>query len=124
MLRAKSMRREETDHRRRGQRGAALRPAAIFLSGCSPVPPPPEPGDAPATSRFTSLFSGSASPAMQTMAGAPAFSGNNSHSVEVRTGAGTATIVGKPPEASSTGVRYQLPFTELARQCMAGGANL
>jgi hypothetical protein len=112
------------DPRWRGERGAVLLAAAIVLSGCSSVSTPTEPGDAPATSRFTSLFSGSASPAAQAAAGGPAFNGDDCPSVELRTGAGTYTVAGKPPEAATTDVRYQLTLTQLARQCTVIGANL
>jgi hypothetical protein len=98
--------------------------AAIVLSGCSSASTPTEPGDTPSTSRFSSLFSGSASPAAQAAAGGPSFNADDCPSVELRTGAGTYTVAGKPAEAASTDVRYQLTLTQFARQCTAIGGNL
>jgi hypothetical protein len=112
------------DHRRRGEKCAALLGAAIVLSGCSSASTPAEPGDTASTSRFTSLFSGSASPAAQAAAGGPAFNADDCPNVELRAGAGTFTVAGKPPEAAATDVRYQLTLTQLARQCTAIGADL
>jgi hypothetical protein len=76
------------------------------------------------TSRFNSLFSGSADPAAPAAAGGPALDPEDCPSVEVRSGAGTYTVAGKPPEAASTDVRYQLSISQLARQCAVIGANL
>ena len=109
------------DPRWLGDRCAALLAAALILSGCSSASTPADPGS---TSRFSSLFSGSASPAAQAAAGGPAFSADDCPTVDIRTGAGTFTVAGKPPEASATDVRYQLAFTQLARQCTAMGADL
>jgi hypothetical protein len=116
--------RARVDHRRRGERCAVLLAAAIVVSGCSSASNPTEPGDTPSTSRFSSLFSGSASPAAQAAAGGPAFNADDCPSVELRTGAGTYTVAGKPPEAAATDVRYQLTLTQLAGQCTAIGADL
>ena len=82
------------DHRRRGEKCAALLGAAIVLSGCSSASTPAEPGDTASTSRFTSLFSGSASPAAQAAAGGPAFNADDCPNVELRAGAGTFTVAG------------------------------
>jgi hypothetical protein len=112
------------DPRWRGKRCAALLAAGLALSGCSSTSTPTETGDRGATSRFTSLFSGSASPAAPAVAGVPAFNPDDCPNVDIRTGAGTMTINGKPPEAAATDVRYQLTFTQLARQCALIGGNL
>jgi hypothetical protein len=116
--------RARVDHRRRSERCVALLAAAIVLSGCSSASNPTEPGDTASTSRFSSLFSGSASSAAQVAAGAPAFNGDDCPSVEIRTGTGTYTVAGKPPETAATDVRYQLTLTQLARQCRAIGGDL
>jgi hypothetical protein len=94
------------------------------LSGCSSVSTPTGTGDTASASRFSSLFSGSASPAGQVAAGSPAFNADDCPTVDIRAGAGTFTMAGKPPEAAATDVRYQLTLTQLARQCTAMGANL
>ena len=107
-------------------RRAAPLAAALVLSGCSSVstPAPADTANSGATSRFSALFSGSASPPAQAAAGGSAFSGNDCPSVDIRTGAETYTVNGKPPEASETDVRYQLSFTDFARQCTLVGGNL
>jgi hypothetical protein len=124
MLRVNSMKRARIDQRRRGERCAAVLAAALILSGCSSASTPTETGGTASTSRFSSLFSGSASPAAQAAAGGPAFDANDCPAVEIRTGAGTMTVAGKPPEAAATDVRYQLTFTQLARQCTSIGGNV
>jgi hypothetical protein len=124
MLRVKSMRCARMHPRWRGDRCAALLAAALALSGCSAASPPTSTADTGSISRFSSLFSGSASPAAQGAAGGPAIDADDCPSVEIRNGAGTYTMGGKPPEASATDVRYQLSFTELARQCRVIGTDL
>lgn len=108
----------------RGESCAALLAAALVLSGCSSTPTPTVTTDTAPTSRFSSLFSGSASPAPQAAAGSPAIDAADCPSVEIRTGAGTLSVTGKPPDAGATEVRYQLSFTQLARQCTVSGADL
>ncbi|HEY6259423.1 MAG TPA: hypothetical protein VIY51_26890, partial [Xanthobacteraceae bacterium] len=114
--------------RRRRRRGAAALAAAVIalaVSGCSSAS---NPGDAtvdtPLTSRFTSVFSGPASPPAQAAAGGPTLNDNDCPSIELRTGAGTYTVSGNPPQASVTDVRYQVSLTQVARQCTAVGGNL
>jgi hypothetical protein len=106
------------------ERCAALLGAALILSGCSSASTPTDTGDTVSTSRFSSLFSGSASPAAQAAAGGPAFNDDDCPTVEIRTGTGIFTVAGKPPEAATTDVRYQLTLTQLARQCRVIGADL
>jgi hypothetical protein len=108
----------------RGERGAALLAAALALGGCSSASPPVGTADTGSISRFSSLFSGSASPAAQGAAGGAAIGADDCPSVEIRNGAGTYTVAGKPPEAAATDVRYQLSFTQLARQCTVIGTDL
>jgi hypothetical protein len=115
------MRCAELDHRWRGERCAAWLTAALVVSGCSSAPTPTDTGDAVSVSRFSSLFSGSAT---QAAASGSTFNADDCPSVEIRAGAGTFTVAGKPPEASATDVRYQLTFTQLARQCTTTGGNL
>ncbi len=121
-----SMRGAKIEPSRHGARRTALLAAALLLSGCSSAstPAPAGTANAGATSRFSALFSGSASPPAQAAAGGSAFSGNDCPSVDIRTGAETYTVNGKPPEASATDVRYQLSFTDFARQCTLVGGNL
>src|SRR5580704_18164893 len=51
-----------------------------------------------------------------------AFNGVDCPNVDIRSGAGLLTINSKPPDA--TGVRYQLNFTDVARQCTVVGSDL
>jgi hypothetical protein len=111
------MRRSGLGHRRHGERCAALLAAAL-LAGCASASTSTGTADA-STSRFSTLFAGS--PAAP---GGSAFNADDCPAVDIRTGAGTFTAGGKPPESSATDVRYQLTFTQLARQCAAIGANL
>jgi hypothetical protein len=102
----------------RGEASAAVVLGAALLSGCSLGTSGT--GDAPAPSRFPSLFSGA--PASDT--GNPAFNPGDCPPLEIRTGAGTLTVAGKPPQTSAADVRYQLSFGQLARQCSAVGSTL
>jgi hypothetical protein len=112
------------DHRGGVQRSAAWLAAALILSGCSSASTPTEVSEGASTSRFASLFSGSTSPPVQAAVGGAAFNPDDCPSVEIRTGAGTFKVAGKPPDSSPTDTRYQLTFTQLARQCMLSGATL
>jgi hypothetical protein len=123
MLRINLMRCTRIEPRWRGERCAALWAAAVLLSGCSSASTPTDTSDTASTSRFSRLFSGSG-PAAQAAAGGPAFNADDCPTVDLRTGAGTYTVAGKPPEAAPTDVRYQLTLTQLARQCTVTGANL
>jgi hypothetical protein len=105
----------------RDERRAALLVAVLVLSGCSSSPSPTVTADTASTNRFTSLFSGSASPAPT---GGSSFNDDDCPTVDIRTGAGTYTVNGKPPEAAATDVRYQLTLTDLARQCISTAGNL
>lgn len=103
----------------RAWRGRARAAAcAVLLSGCS-LGTSGGTGDAPAPSRFSSLFS-SAPPET----GNPLFNPEDCPSLEIRTGAGTLTVSGKPPQTSAADVRYQLSFGDMARQCFAVGSTL
>ncbi len=123
MLRVELMRCARTEPRRHGGSSVALLAAALVVSGCSSASPPADP-DTGTTSRFTTLFSGSPSPAAQTVAGAPGFNADDCPNVDVRNGAGALTMSGKPPDEAATDVRYQLNITQVARQCTSSGGNL
>ncbi len=101
---------------------AALLATVLLLSDCSAsTPTSTDTANTGATST-SPLTTGSASP----RAGGQQIgtSGVIALSVEIRTGAETYTVNGKPPEASATDVRYQLSFTDFARQCTLVGGNL
>jgi hypothetical protein len=105
----------------RGERCAAVLAAALVLSACSHASP--DTAETATPSRFSSLFSGTAGASVPAAAGnGSAFNGADCPNVDIRDGAGLLTINGKPPEA--TGVRYQLNFTDLARQCTVVGSNM
>jgi hypothetical protein len=123
MLRVELMRCARTEPRRHGGGSAALLVAALVLSGCSSASAPADPNTG-TTSRFTTLFSGSPSPAAQTVAGGAGFNADDCPNVDVRTGAGALTMSGKPPDEAATDVRYQLNITQVARQCTSSGGNL
>ena len=113
-----------SDPRWRGERCAAVLAAAVILSGCSHASTP-DTADSGTPSRFSSLFSGTAGAGVPAAAGnGSAFNGSDCPNVDIRHGAGLLTINGKPPEAAATDVRYQLNFTDVARQCTVVGGNL
>src|SRR5258708_17148145 len=123
MLRVNSMRYARTRSRWRGACAAVLA-AAFVLSGCSSASTP-DTADTGAPSRFSSLFSGSAAATVPAAAGTgAAFNGDDCPSIDIRNRTRTLTVNGKPPEAAPTDVRYQLSFTQIARQCTAVGGNL
>jgi hypothetical protein len=104
----------------RGDRCAAVLAAAVILSACSHGSPTGT-AETETPSRFSSLFSGSAGASVPAAAGnGAAFNGADCPNVDIRAGAGLLTI--KTPEA--TGVRYQLNFSDLARQCTVVGSDL
>jgi hypothetical protein len=116
------MRYARTSSRWRGACAAVLGAAA--LSGCASASTP-DTADTGVPSRFSSLFSGSAVATVPAAAGTgAAFNGDDCPSIDIRNGTGTLTVNGKPPEAAPTDVRYQLSFTEVARQCTVVGSNL
>jgi hypothetical protein len=115
------MRRARLDQRRGGGRGAVLLIAAtLVLPGCSSFS---------GGSSFSNLFSGS-SPAPTPVAApgaapaAPTFNQDDCPTVDIRAGAGTMAVPGKSGDTSATGVRYQLSFDKLARQCTLVGTTL
>jgi len=119
------MRYARTRSRWRGACAAVLA-AAVVLSGCSSASTP-DTADTGAPNRFSSLFSASASAGATVPATAgtgAAFNGDDCPSIDIRNGTGTLTVNGKPPEAAPTDVRYQLSFTQVARQCTVVGGNL
>jgi hypothetical protein len=98
--------------------------AAVILSGCSHASTP-DAADTGAPSRFSSLFSGSEGASVPAAAGSGSpFNGGDCPSVDIRNGAGTLAINGKPPESAATDVRYQLTISQVARQCTVVGGNL
>jgi hypothetical protein len=111
------------DHRWLGPSCAAWLAVALILSGCSSASTPTEVSDSGSSSRFASLFGGSGSVAQAAVSG-PAFNPDDCPSVEIRAGAGTMTVAGKSAESSEGGTRYQLTFTQFARQCMLNGSSL
>ncbi len=125
MFEVNCMRCARIDARRRGGRRVVLLAAALVLSGCSSASTPASTSDSGPPSRFSNLFSGSASPPAQAAApGAPTISPDDCPSVQIRTGAGTLVAGGKPGEASAPDVRYELSFSQVARQCTLIGADV
>ncbi len=98
--------------------------AALMLSGCSSGATSNGTAEPSLASRFPSLLSRPASPAAQAAAGGVAFNPDDCPSIDIRTGAGTLTLATKPTEASAADVRYQLTFSQLARQCTVSGSTL
>lgn len=121
------MRRPGLDHCGRGTRSAtALIAIALVLPGCSSSSGGSS--DPPLTSRFSNLFSSSTpAPAPTPVAATPAaptFNPEDCPTADIRSGAGTLAVPGQNGDTSPTGVRYQLSFDRLARQCTLVGTNL
>jgi hypothetical protein len=121
------MRKTGRNQRRGGGRGAAALIAVLVLPGCS------------ATSSFPSFsnpFSSSTpaptqvaatpatTPAAPAAPAAPTFDQQDCPTVDIRAGAGTMSVAGQSGDTSATGVRYQLSFDRLARQCTLVGTTL
>jgi hypothetical protein len=105
-------------------RCATVLTAAVILSGCSSASTP-DTVDSSSPNRFSSLFSGSTGATAQaTAGGGSAANGEDCPNVDIRSGAGTLTVNGKPPETAATDVRYQLTVTQVVRQCTVNGSNL
>lgn len=98
--------------------------AALALAGCSAGTAPTGTADTSLAGRFPNLLSGSASPAAKAAAGDPSFNPDDCPSIDIRTGAGTLALGGKPTDSTAAEVRYQLTFSQLARQCTASGSTL
>jgi hypothetical protein len=119
------------DHRWRGEivrehgwqkriRIVAAVSAVSVLCGCSG-----------ATSSLPSIGGGlpswfrSSSPAAQAQASAPQASlTDDCPSMDIRTGAATLAVAAKGQQPTANELRYQLTFTELARQCFVEGGNV
>jgi hypothetical protein len=97
-----------------------------MLSGCSSGTAPTGTADTSLASRFPNLLSAPASPAVPAApaAAGATFNPDDCPSIDIRTGAGTLALGGKPTDISAADVRYQLTFSQLARQCTASGSTL
>ena len=113
-----------TDAVRQRRAGCAALLAAFVLSGCASTSPPPGTAETGASSRFTSLFSGAATPAAPAAAGGTAFNPDDCPPVDFRGGAESLSISGKSPESTASDVRYQLSINQLARQCTLVGTDV
>lgn len=110
-----------TVRRFRDLRAAALLAAGLALSGCSsgslggltPDWFPSMPG-------FSSVSSAPAGGTALASASLPSID-DNCPTVDIRAGAGTLAVATKTQQATANDVRYQLTFTEIARQCALNG---
>jgi hypothetical protein len=96
---------------------AALLAAAAILQGCG--------GGISLGGALPSWFSRSDAPASQAQASA-ATPGRRQldeecPSVDIRTGAGTLSVAARNDQPTANDLRYQLTFSELARQCFVDG---
>jgi hypothetical protein len=113
------MRIEGSHHRlRRKLRVAALLSAAAILPGCG--------SSSLLSGTLPNWFSSSRSPAAQAQASAPGVKklDEDCPGVDVRTGAGTLAIAAKSQQPTANDLRYQLTFTELARECLVQGETV
>jgi hypothetical protein len=104
---------------------AALLVAGVVLAGCSGNP---SGGDSPSilpslTGSFSSFFASSAPPPKP--GEAPQLSVvDNCPTVEIRAGASTLPVAAKTEQATAQDLRYQLNFTQAARQCFIAGTAM
>src|SRR5438128_2674460 len=103
-------------------RVAALLAAGCVLSGCTA-------GSLGSTDWFPSLpgFSkvvSSSAEGSAMAAATPASMEDNCPSVDIRPGAGTLAVATKAQQATANDVRYQLSFTQIARQCALIGTTI
>ena len=104
---------------RRMLRVAALLAAGAVVAGCSGSSLPSLGGTLP------SWFSRSNSPAAQAQASVPSVQiDENCPGVDIRTGAGTLAVAAKAQQPTANDLRYQLTFTEMARQCFLEGGTV
>src|SRR5258705_7056953 len=103
-------------------RVAALLAASFVLSACSGG----SLGSAdwfPSVQGFSKVVSSSADGSAMAAA-TPASLEDNCPIVDIRAGAGTLAIATKTQQATANDVRYQLTFTQLARQCALIGTTM
>lgn len=107
------------DQRWRGRiRVAAALAAGAMLLGCSG-----------ATSNFPSLgglpsWFRSSTPAATTQAVVMKALDEDCPSIDIRTGAGTLAVAAKSQQPTANDLRYQLTFSEMARQCFSDGMTV
>jgi hypothetical protein len=95
---------------------------ALILTGCSSGATTGSPDSSFHIPGFSSTSNGTPTPAAA--AGNSAFNPDDCPTVDVRTGAGTLVVPGDPSDTSPTNVRYQLSFSQWARQCTAVGSTV
>ncbi len=111
-------------HRLRSDGWVVVLAAAGFaLAGCSSPFGGAADSQASASSRFTSMFSGSTATQGSTPTG-PSFDEEDCPGVEIRPGASTLNVAAKANDPTANDLRYQLGFGPLARQCALRGTTL
>jgi hypothetical protein len=109
----------------RGRGAAALLAAGVALTGCSGGPSGGDtPGILPSlTGSFPAFFASSPRPSAP---GAPPQQAvvENCPIVEIRPGASTLPVAAKTEQATAQDLRYQLTFTQTARQCFVDGTTM
>ena len=109
----------------RGRCAAAVVAAGVTLAGCSGNP---SGGESPSilpslTGSFPSFFAGSRPPPTPGGAPQPAVV-ENCPTVEIRAGASTLPVATKTEQATVQDLRYQLSFTQTARECSIVGTAM
>jgi hypothetical protein len=112
------------DHSRGCRPGIALA-GALALAGCSSASNVGSPDATPSlSSRLSSYFTSSKEPAPAAPA-QPVAASVNCPGVEVRQGAATMNVAGKTAQApTAADLRYQLSFSQFARECSAAAGSL
>jgi len=107
-------------HLHRLRRSAALLAAGAVVAGCS------SPSLSSLGGRLPGWFSRPDTPvAAQANASAPVRQlDEDCPGVDIRTGAGTLAIASRADQPTANDLRYQLTFTELARQCFVEGGTV
>jgi hypothetical protein len=105
---------------RGGLQGAAWLAAGLALAGCSGSLGSMTPNWFPSVPGFSSVSSKPTDGSALAAAPMPSMD-DNCPSADVRAGAGTLAVTTKTQQATASDVRYQLTFSEIARQCALSG---
>ncbi|MEA2906885.1 MAG: hypothetical protein QOI12_4272 [Alphaproteobacteria bacterium] len=104
---------------------AALFSGALALAGCASSLPSLSTDWFPSLPGFSTVRSGPAANADLASAAAPVMAlDDDCPTVDIRAGASTLAIAAKAQQPSANDLRYQLTFTQLARQCALIGSTI
>jgi hypothetical protein len=120
------MRPGHDEERKRGCcRALLLLLGAVSLAGCSSLTGGGSSDEAPSfSSRVASFFSGAKPGVTQPASPTPSAPEVECPGVDIRGGASTLNITGKPGQATAGDLRYQLSFGQTARECQVQSGTM